>query len=79
MIRNNQLRPHILFVTGQLAESAVRSYVQAVADRVGFDLFDRSVADHRGCIDDFEVAAAQAASARECDARDRARLSRIRH
>lgn len=30
-------RPHILFVTGQLAQSAVRSYVQTVAERVGFD------------------------------------------
>ena len=30
-------RPHILFVTGQLAESAVRSCAQSVADKVGFD------------------------------------------
>lgn len=30
-------RQHILFVTGQLAQSAVRSSVQAVADKVGFD------------------------------------------
>lgn len=30
-------RQHILFVTGQLAEGAVRSCVQTVADKVGFD------------------------------------------
>ncbi len=30
-------REHILFVTGQLAESAVRASVQSVADKVGFD------------------------------------------
>ncbi len=33
----SSVRQHILFVTGQLAESAVRSSVQLVADKVGFD------------------------------------------